>query len=526
MKRPCCTHRRTQLTTYNRNTANRDNIKPPPQTHSSLVHTRMKDKDITSLKASSQAARPYPNTPRLSSQTVRTGPKYFPPNVLQEEDDLDHAMDLIPYLPNPQSPTSPHTPGSPPDTPTPITNANRTLPLQPTLLPYQEFSAETPNADIADPPSYGLANSIHAPSNTPPEDQTMSTQTSPAVKHEPTVEEQAILEHLGLADLNRSILSHTSPNHNAALPQFTPMPSRGFPTVHMSHSAQIFDHLDNRVLLVWFQVEHPKFMIRVFDHSGKDVAEKAAIIAERVRANIAIIAASIHQGAPTVRISLPQPHGRKNAKDLPTRFLVHKITEETKNLLLNKRIWSTADLTFEALPFSCTNPPELLFCLSGFTTLDTDTILQAVTNTWSIDENQSRIEGLLSNCGIPDDELIYKATYDFIASARVELLDFKITGGLSVPRFNILAKSPTNDTKAWTDLRGFLSKLAYPTNLDGCGTATALFACQLCHSLAHPKGLCPFPLIPNWNGPKGSNRNNNAQCHAGRGRGGRTSWIA
>jgi hypothetical protein len=46
--------------------------------------------------------------------------------------------------------------------------------------------------------------------------------------------------------------------------------------------------------------------------------------------------------------------------------------------------------------------------------LDTDTILQAVTNAWSTDENQSRIEGFLSKCGIPDDELIYKATYDFI----------------------------------------------------------------------------------------------------------------
>jgi hypothetical protein len=61
-------------------------------------------------------------------------------------------------------------------------------------------------------------------------------------------------------------------------------------------------------------------MIRVFYHSGKDVVERAAIIAERAHASIATIAASIHQGVPTVRVSPPQPHGGKNAKDLPTGF--------------------------------------------------------------------------------------------------------------------------------------------------------------------------------------------------------------
>ncbi|KAG1813450.1 hypothetical protein EV424DRAFT_1541757 [Suillus variegatus] len=465
----------------------------------------MKDKEITSLKAISQATRPYPNTPRPTSQTSRSGPKYFPPNVIQDNDDLERAMDLIPYIPDPPSPISPHSPGSPPDMPTPTSNTERVHPLHPDLLVYREFSVIESKADNVDPPKYGLANSIHAPSNST-EDQNMGVPMSPTVKHEPTAEEQAILAHLALADTNRSVLSQNGSNHRADLPQFTPIPNGGFPTVHKSHSAQIFDHLDNKILLVWFQVEHPKFMVRVFDHSGKDIAERAAIIAE-------------------LRVSPPQPHGGKGAKSLPTGFLVHKVSEDTKNLLLSQRIWSTTDLTFEALPFNCIHPPELLFCLSGFTTLDVETILQAVTDTWSKDENHRRIEGLFSKCSLPDDELVYKAVYDFIASARVELLDFKITGGLSVPHFNILATSPTNDAKTWTDLRSFLSALQYSTNLDGCGSATALFACQICHSLAHPRGLCPFPLIPNWNGPKVGNRNsNNMPRQSGRARGGRPGW--
>lgn len=200
------------------------------------------------------------------------------------------------------------------------------------------------------------------------------------------------------------------------------------------------------------------------------------------------------------------------------------MSEETKTLLLNQRIWSTTDLSFKALPFNCTHPPEFLFSLYGFTTLDTETILQSITDTWSINENRNRIETLFSTCGLPDDEIIYKATHDFIASAHVELLDFKITGGISVPHFNILVKSPTNNAQTWTDLRSVLSALNYPTSLNGCGTATLLFACQLCHSLAHPRGLCPFPSVPMWNGPKAGNKANHASRQSGKARGGRPGW--
>ncbi|KAG1837269.1 hypothetical protein DFJ58DRAFT_863121 [Suillus subalutaceus] len=394
----------------------------------------MKEKEPTSLKAISQASRPYPTTPCPLSQSSRSGPKYFPPDVLQEE--LDRAMDLIPYIPDPPSPPSPPSPRSPPDTPTPTGQTERVHPLQPDLLVYREFSV----------------NSIHTPGNTAV-DQMITDTTNPTASHAPTYEEQAILEHLVLANMNRSVLSQHGTINSTTLPQFTPAPTGGFPTVHMSHSAQIFDHLENRVLLAWFQVVHPKLMVRVFDHSGKEVAEQAAIIAERVRANITTIAESIHHDTPPIRVSPPQPQGGKGAKNFPIGFLVHK----------------------------------LLFGLTGFTTLDEATILQAVTDTWNQDETRYHIGKLFSSCRLLDDE--FKATQDLISSCRVELLDFKITGGLSVPRFNILATSPTNDAKTWTNLRSYLSTLSYPTSLDGCGTTTALFACQICHSLAHPRAL-------------------------------------
>ncbi|KAG0694784.1 hypothetical protein DFH29DRAFT_958594, partial [Suillus ampliporus] len=231
----------------------------------------MKDKDLMHIKTCSQTTRPYPSTPCLASQTTRVGPKYFPPNVLQDDDTMDLITASTP------DPHSPEPSQSPPDTPTP-TPCELPAPSPPDdLIVMQEFritaSLENPDKDAT---QSGLAESIHAPYDS--QDQTMTILSSPTSMHTPTPEEEAILAHLALAGKNRAILSHDGPNHRTVLPQFTPIPSRGFPKVHMSHSAQIFDHLDNRVLLAWFQVEHPKFMIRVFDHSGRDVFERAAVI--------------------------------------------------------------------------------------------------------------------------------------------------------------------------------------------------------------------------------------------------------
>ncbi|KAG2103731.1 uncharacterized protein F5147DRAFT_654640 [Suillus discolor] len=421
----------------------------------------MKDKDLTSIKALSQSSRPYPSTPRLTSQSSCVGPKYFSSNILPDDDNMDDL--LMTPLPDPHSPEPLQ---SPPDTPTP---APREIPAPPPpddLLIMQEFrvtsSIENPVAGVA---KNRIAESIHAPSNSA--DQTMTILASPTSMHIPTPEEEVILAHLALA--------------------VHPNPIGGFLSVHMSHSAQIFDHLDNKV-------EHPKFMIRVFDHTGKDVFESSGKLCAPRR-----------------------PSRGRNSKDFPVGYLVHNVSEETKELILGQRIWSAVDVTYKALPFNCSQTPELLFCLSGFTTSDTNIIRKMVADVWALDENRGYINDIFFMSEICKEEMVYKATRDLIRLICVEHLDFKVTGGLSVPRFNIFAISPTNDAKAWTDLRGFLHLLDYPTDLDGCGATVALSPCPICHSLAHPRGLCPFPSIPKWNGPTmGFRTAINASCQPGR----------
>ncbi|KAG2740667.1 hypothetical protein P692DRAFT_20881369 [Suillus brevipes Sb2] len=457
----------------------------------------MKDKELTLIKSHSQTSRPYPPSSRPPSLSIRTGPQYFPPDILQQDDEM------APPPPNQYDTTpSPRSSVSTPDTPTPasrviqgrspIADATQTESVNETST--QRESTPAPKSDLAD--------SIHAPQNTPDDQEMNAPHTPDTLNHAHTPEEEAILAHLALAETNRSIVRQDGPNHRNTLPQFTPTPIGGFPKTHMSHSAQIFDHVDNRVLLAWFQVNHPKFMVRIFDHTGREVFENSAILAERIRSNIAIVANFVHQGAPPVRVSPPQPQGGRESKDFPTGFLIHNISEETRNTIISQRIWSAADITFEALPFGCSQPPTLLFCLSGFTTSNADVVRQTVAEVWAYHENHARINDIFSESEIKDEEQVYKATRDLIRSIHVEILDFKITGGLSVPRFNIFAVSPSNNAKTWTDLRGFLHLLDYPTGLDGCGVAIALSPCTICHSLAHPRGLCPFPNTHLWNGPR------------------------
>ncbi|KIK31852.1 hypothetical protein CY34DRAFT_19504 [Suillus luteus UH-Slu-Lm8-n1] len=360
----------------------------------------MKDKETSSIKATSQTARPYPSTPRPPSQTPRTGPLYFPPNTLpQDEESMEEQYS---FLPDP-----PSSPGSPPDTPTPIHREICVTKPQNDLSVFQEPKVvqanETP-ADNAVPSD--LNSSIHAPGNAMV-DQTMGAPPSPPLPTRvQTAEEDSILAHLALAEANRSILSQNGVNHRTVLPQFTPTPIGGFPRVHMAHSAQIFDYLDNKVLLAWFQVEHPKFL-------RKPLSLRNAY----VRVSLLSLTTYIKK-PPPIRVSPPQPQGGRGSKDFPIGFLVHKVPEETRNLIVNQRIWSSPDITFEALPFNCSQPPELLFCLSGFTTSDTDLVRKAVTDVWAHDNHRHDIDDIFSQCGFQDDELVYKATRDLIKSIR------------------------------------------------------------------------------------------------------------
>jgi len=60
-----------------------------------------------------------------------------------------------------------------------------------------------------------------------------------------------------------------------------------------------------------------------------------------------------------------------------------------------------------------------------------------------------------------------------------------------------------DDTKSWKKIREHLAERRYQNNHLGTGvTEIAPHHCGLCHGADHPQGLCPFPSIEGWKGPK------------------------
>ncbi|KAG1875987.1 hypothetical protein C8R48DRAFT_768830 [Suillus tomentosus] len=389
----------------------------------------MRDKDITSIKSSSQGSHPYPLPPCLPLGTPYFGPHFFSQDLLPEDDDMEPLNDedqltspnmtLTQLTPNIASPDTP-------ETPTPIAKViqRRVSPPHNLLLSQKMPLSPTTTMQSNVDTSSDLAQSIHVPRSNM-EDQTMDTQPAPPRPYSPNKEERTILAHLTLVEKNRSTIHHDGPHHCTTLPKFTPTPIGSFPVMHMTHSAE------------------------------------------------------------PIHISPPQPQGGRESKAFPIGFLVHNISEEIKDLVLSKCIWSASDITFQV--FMTSNP---------------QIVHKAVTDIWAADECRAEINDIISMSEIKDEEDVYTATWSLIKSTWVKHLDFKVTGGVSVPRFDVFTISSIYNAKAWTDLCSHLHVLDYPTGLDGCGSAVAMTTCPICHSIAHPCGLCPFPNVPSWNGPK------------------------
>ncbi|KAG1827671.1 hypothetical protein EV424DRAFT_1537254 [Suillus variegatus] len=420
----------------------------------------------------------------------------LPPNVLADEGDILTEIASTPSTPflTPRITIPPILVPEPTTTPvtTPKPSLSHTIDMEDEMLPIP------PSHSPPHPPSDAdnKVMSDHSPPSTSLTSVPLKTTTSA-----PSTEEDLLHAHLAIAETNRSIIRLNSINSLMVITQFTPVPQGSFPHIHLAHTAQLFDFQAAKVITAWLKVLHPKILIRVFNHDGKNPSVKGPILIECLCRAITKIAYFIHQDEQKVKVSPLCPEANSVETDQPLSFLIYNISEEMKTLILNQCIWSSTDIFFMVHQFSINSPPLLLFCLHGFSTTDTNTVNSAIHDTWTEDMTKWDIRDILSECEIPE-EKVHIVAWDFINSLWVECLDFKANGGISLPCYIIFAVSPTSNPTVWTKLQAYLHSLIYPLELEGSGTAVNFIPCPLCHSITHPHGLCPFPNVPLWNGPK------------------------
>ncbi|KAF8271711.1 hypothetical protein EI94DRAFT_515900 [Lactarius quietus] len=206
------------------------------------------------------------------------------------------------------------------------------------------------------------------------------------------------------------------------------------------------------------------------------------------------------------RIAVSPPRSSEAALQsggIPTCFLVYHLTEDEKQLLLKRSVWSSQNITFQVTSFypPC---PDFLFSIKGFATTHVDSVYQVVQSVWHDDATGSFLNSIIED--MPQGERrtnADQAISRFINSMWVTLLPIKESGNILAPRFNVYAKgSLIRQEAVWKRLRTYLADRVYASLLLDTGTTkVAPFHCGVCRGVDHPTGLCPFPDIEGWNGP-------------------------
>ncbi|KAG6372734.1 hypothetical protein JVT61DRAFT_7508 [Boletus reticuloceps] len=302
-------------------------------------------------------------------------------------------------------------------------------------------------------------------------------------------------------------------NQSPSLPSdtslvYTPKPVDGFPVTHLHHSAHLFDDMDKDSIMQWDKkVPEPKLLFRIFDFNiNKATQEAIQTVLHKVRKVIMGIA---YKYQDTIAIKIAPPMCTTDAKAAPATFLVYGLLPALQSILLNTRVWATHDVTFEVLPFG-PSFPTFLFALVGFVDAESQEAYSVILQTWNTDYMyDAYIRIITQDTHFPADstketqaQWLATSFHQLLESLKVMFLDMRLSGNVPTPRFNVFAKLPTENPKAWHELRDLLKKTIYTNPLHGTAARAPLHPCTLCHCVTHPRGLCPFSHIDEWHGPQ------------------------
>lgn len=295
------------------------------------------------------------------------------------------------------------------------------------------------------------------------------------------------------------------------------------PIIHDANPSGLLELVEWELLDEWEKLPEGKLAIVPFGieiHSNEQLYE--------LRDQLFTTIVEITQ-AEKLGIAVPKPNEKALAiKRFPTTFLVYNLTEQQSDTLQKRTVWSSPEITFRV---ATTDPcrPDFLFAIGNYTNLDTNEVRKLVHQIWTDNTSQEFFNSLIQAMDTdetPQDDLPLTSAdiIAFVGSLNVKVLkllekknksrenridyppqqDKKKPPKILKPRFYIYADSShIRDFKVWSQIRLFLAERSYYNLMLGQGkTMIAPHNCGVCHGADHPRGMCPFPLIPGWQGPK------------------------
>lgn len=265
------------------------------------------------------------------------------------------------------------------------------------------------------------------------------------------------------------------------------------PKVYYSHPTAALDSIDIDQFDDWVNLPDGKLLAHPFGHEVRSPESH-----QEIKANLYAAIVEITQSE---TVGVCSPRACPSATSIPITFLIYNISELHRHMLLKRGVWSSTPFTFRVTTLDPVSP-DYLFGITNLT-INAAQVELIVKQVWSsrttLDFIESTIDALPAEMKAPT----RKDINDFIPSMWIKMLDTKKPGGAATPIFNVLADGNfIKDDDLWCRLRNFLSSQTYAPQFQDPGpTGTDLHRCGICHSVEHPRGLCPFLEVVGWNGP-------------------------
>ena len=390
---------------------------------------------------------------------------------------------------NPTPPSLPVPPFPNDETPTPPSSPSPQTALDPPARPLwtNDISHTPPTMEISSPhPMQPRIQCSEEPMDTDLRLNTPRLDPSPPLLCTIVTSNR---DHVSLANVARNALWDPIDKYNKA-----PMPK-----IQDASPTAIFNLIDISVIDEWDTFTGGKVAAIPFGNNIHKLPRHDSICKK-----IFAAAAEITKSKQTaVAGSRPHVQAKPDARP-PYTFLIYNLSELQRRTLLERTVWSSADITFRVTTLLPTKP-DFLFSIVGLSTLATDDVRDMIFKTWWNKENLITVQKAIQTTDDNAPKTSLCELEDFLNSLEVKRLDIKEKKGALAPEFNVYADANyIQDPNVWGDLCHILANQQYHSTMLGCGLVrSAPFNCKICHGADHPSGLCPFPNITSWKGPNG-----------------------
>ena len=354
------------------------------------------------------------------------------------------------------------------------------------LIPNTENATNTPHALMATPPTaHTTANSL--------------VQTTIA----PTMTSDDSMPQLEKITEAVSLRFQTKPRRAPTRDPLDKYTKGVTLTIHDAHPGAAYELVNTVTYNKWKGHTGEKLLAIPFENEQRSL-DTLEDISNRIFSAAVEITGSKKLGV-SAPIIPPKVKNEEEQEDepIPNTFLIYGLSNVHQQILTQQTVWASQNITFRITTpeLKC---PTFLFAIKGLRTMEPEVVREIVKDIWNDEITTDFIKNGISNMEESERNNAARAIKAFMDSITVKRLDILGKGATPMPNFNVHADgSIINDTVTWNNIRNHLAERKYHNSSFGQGKVIiAPYNCALCHGVDHPRGMCPFPSLKGWKGPK------------------------